>query len=415
MADREYGKLIPEMQQMFKLYGITEKDWNAWRSTAYGINKDGSMAFLEPKKSKFVATVQPEQEGIPGSGYHQIDEFNAAGENVRSTNADKLREEGYDVPSKSDLMSRKMGKYDLGELSPRAYSGDDRWITPDQFDKIPNEVIDDMLKDRDMKVTEGNRTRQRDLLENKFRTWLTAQKDEGVLMPGSKEHRLATFGTQAGTIPGSLARLIMMFKTFPITVYTKIMQREMYGNGARTFGDWLKGEYHGNFHATQLIAMSTIAGYLSLTVDELLQGKNPRNFTDRNGNIDVNSSLATVRDSFLRGNAVSLFGDLLLREYDTGYNNILSQLGGPAVNEFVRGTSLMSQTLHGDAKPKDYIDFLKRNTPWLNMFYVKPALDYLIWYNVQEMLDPGSLRRQELNHRERYNQSYWAPPSENKL
>lgn len=339
MADKSFENIVPAMRQMFKMFGITEKEWDAWRSTVYSVDK---------------------------------------GQNVK--------------PGMSKTL--------------------DNWITPDRFSEIPDEHIDSLLKDRNLTISDNNRKRQRDQLENKFRSWLTSQRDEGVLMPGSKEHRLATFGTQSGTALGSLTRLIMMFKTFPITVYTKIMRREMYGNGARTFTDWMKSEKNTNFHATQLIALSTIAGYLSLTIDEYLQGRNPRSFTDHSGNIDTAASLQTLKDSFLRGNALSMFGDLMLRQYDSGTKNILSQLGGPAVNEFIKSSSLMSRGIRGDATSGESMDFLKRNTPWANLFYIKPALDHLVWFNIQEMLDPGSLRDQELKHKDNYNQDYWLAPSD---
>jgi hypothetical protein len=319
----------------------------------------------------------------------------------------------YDIkPSEWDAMRSTVYSVMSDATTKEGMHGTDIWITPDTFEKIPDSVIDSLLHENGVKVSDNNRARQRDLLESKYRTWLTAQKNEGVLMPGSKEHRMATFGTQSGTIPGSLARLIMMFKTFPITVYTKIMEREMYGDGARTFSDWVKAEKNRNFHTTQLIALTTIAGYLSLTIDELVQGKSPRKFTNDKGEIDAEYALPILRDSFLRGNSASLLGDLMLREYDTGYKNILSQLGGPAVNEFVRTTALLSKSVRGETSAQDYVDFTKRNIPWANLFYVKPALDHLIWFNIQEMLDPGSLREMEQNQKEKFNQEFWMKPSE---
>lgn len=321
----------------------------------------------------------------------------------------------YDIkPNEWEAMRKTVYSID-GNGNPKdGMHGTDMWVTPDRFKDIPPSDIVGLLGDNDLKDTPQNRARMYDQLQNKVQTWLTAQRDEGVLMPGSREHRLATFGTQSGTAIGSMARIIMMFKTFPITVYTKIMEREMFGNGQRTFMDWIKNEASTNFHTTQLIALSTIAGYLSLQADELLQGKNPRRFTDSQGDMDTAATLKVLRDSFLRGNAASLLGDLMLREYDTGYNNILSQLGGPAVNEAIRTSALISQTAHGDIanRGKDSVEWLHRNLPWVNLFYAKPALDHLIWFNIQEMLNPGSLRQAERNHNKNYNQDYWLPPSD---
>lgn len=338
MADSSFDELIPQMRNMFHMYGITPNEWDAMRSTVYSVDSKGD--------------VKP--------GMH----------------------------------------------------GSDIWITPDKFSEIPTDKIDSLIKDAGLKVSDSNRKRITNELESKYRSWLTAQRDEGVLMPGSKEHRLATFGTQSGTVLGSLTRLIMMFKTFPITVYTKILRRELDGNGARTFMDWVRNEKNTNFHTTQLIAMTTIAGYLSLTIDEALEGREPRKFYKDNGDFDGDSSLKTLIDSFLRGSAASLFGDLMLREFDNSYKNVLSQMGGPFVNDFVQGTALFSQGIRGEATPRQAIDFVKANTPWVNLFYIKPAIDHLVWFNIQEMLDPGELKRQELNRKENFNQDYWAAPSE---
>ena len=290
--------------------------------------------------------------------------------------------------------------------------GPDRWITPDKFKELPDGVINDLLDSRGIPRSDNNRARQRDLLASKYETWLTAQRDEAVPMPGSKEHRLATFGTQPGTPLGSMVRLLMMFKTFPISMYTKVLRKEMYGTGARTFMEWMQNEKASNFHTTQLIAMSTIAGYIAMSAEDLLAGKNLRSFHKQDGSFDADSALATTRDAFLRGGAGSLQADLLLREYDNGQNNIVRAMGGPAVGLGIDTADTFSHLVRGDEKAKAGLKYVRDNTPWVNLFYLKPAIDHLVWYNIQEMLDPGSLREQELRHKEKYNQDYWMPPSE---
>lgn len=290
--------------------------------------------------------------------------------------------------------------------------GNDKWITPDKFKDIPQTTINGLLKENNIPISVNNADRMRNTLENKYFTWLTAQRDEAVPLPGSKEHRLATFGTQPGTALGSMTRLLMMFKTFPISVYTKIIRKEMYGNGARIFSDWLASEKQTNFHTTQLIAMSTIAGYIALTAEDLVAGKNPRSFFKQDGSMDSAQSLDILKESFLRGSAGSLYADLLLREYDSGDNNIVKAFGGPATGFAIDTAQFVSKTVRGDERGKAALNYVKNNLPLANLFYIKPALDHLIWFNIQEMLDPGSLREQELNHQQKYNQDYWLKSSE---
>jgi hypothetical protein len=50
-------------------------------------------------------------------------------------------------------------------------------------------------------------------------------------------------------------------------------------------------------------------------------------------------------------------------------------------------------------------------TPFLNLFYVKPALDYLVLYQIQEALNPGWLHRMERRVEKENSQKFWLRPS----
>ena len=57
----------------------------------------------------------------------------------------------------------------------------------------------------------------------------------------------------------------------------------------------------------------------------------------------------------------------------------------------------------------------KNNTPFLNLFYVRAALDYLILYDVQEAISPGSLRRMERRLKKEQGKEFILPPSRDRL
>jgi hypothetical protein len=50
--------------------------------------------------------------------------------------------------------------------------------------------------------------------------------------------------------------------------------------------------------------------------------------------------------------------------------------------------------------------------PFTNLFYTQAALDYLIFYQLQEAANPGYLRRMERNLQREQNQSFIVPPSD---
>jgi len=59
----------------------------------------------------------------------------------------------------------------------------------------------------------------------------------------------------------------------------------------------------------------------------------------------------------------------------------------------------------------DWLKLFKSNLPYGNLFYVKPALDYLLWYQLQETINPGYLRRMERRIERENDQTFYIPPS----
>jgi len=51
------------------------------------------------------------------------------------------------------------------------------------------------------------------------------------------------------------------------------------------------------------------------------------------------------------------------------------------------------------------------NTPMLNLFYLRTAMDYAVIYQLQEMANPGYLRRMERKIERENKQHFFVPPS----
>jgi hypothetical protein len=54
---------------------------------------------------------------------------------------------------------------------------------------------------------------------------------------------------------------------------------------------------------------------------------------------------------------------------------------------------------------------LVSNTPFINLFYTRLALDYLILWHIQEWLNPGAMRRFEQSVERNHRQRFWLSPS----
>ena len=68
----------------------------------------------------------------------------------------------------------------------------------------------------------------------------------------------------------------------------------------------------------------------------------------------------------------------------------------------------MNCTLVG-VKAGEYLNIALQNTPLINLWYARPALDWLILNALREELSPGYLRRQERQRRKEYGQEYFLP------
>src|SRR5690606_32061430 len=77
----------------------------------------------------------------------------------------------------------------------------------------------------------------------------------------------------------------------------------------------------------------------------------------------------------------------------------IGTVAGPAAGLTNDLIMLSQEVAHGDKDPADaganLLRIATQNTPYINLFYTRMALDYLLLYQVQEALNPGYLRRME--------------------
>ena len=286
--------------------------------------------------------------------------------------------------------------------------GDHTYLTPDSIKNVPIEDIDSILKARGEETSYNNRMHVYDELETQIRTLISDQADDAVLTPGNKERVITNLNTRSGTIVGAAARMLMLFKTFPITVLTKVAGREVYGRGANNIGEWLRKDRLGNFHILQVIALATIGGYVAGAIKDALKGRTPKRIAEEDGtfNWDV------LADSMMRGGGLGIYGDLLLTEYDRSYKNFLNILAGPIVGQLPEIAATATDFRKGKDISRSAEKLGLNNTPFINLFYIRPVLDYIILWNLEEMLSPGSMRKMERNIEKKQHQGFIVRPSE---
>lgn len=287
-------------------------------------------------------------------------------------------------------------------------NGDGPMITPDQLNKAPQELIDKVVAARDLKVNDVNRQRVRDDLDLSLRTYYTDRIDVAVPTPGAAEKKYTMLGTRPGTPLGEAVRMVMMFKAFPITILTKILNRDIYSKND-SIKHWAMNNHRGKFNTATMLAGTIAAGYISGMIKDTIKGKERKEFFT-----DGKLNQKTLLDAASRGGGLGIMGDYLFNEYDSSARALSKTLVGPVLGQLDPLAAAITDLKQGEVDKslqksgKLFLD----NTPFINLIYIRPVLDYFIFWNLQEFLDPGSLRRAEEISIKKNNQDYWYRPSE---
>jgi hypothetical protein len=232
-----------------------------------------------------------------------------------------------------------------------------------------------------------------------------SEVNNSVITPGARERAIMRRGYKPNTTAGEAIRFFMQFKAFGVTVLSKTVGRHMYGYGAKNMRDALVNGKAGYLGLASAFVGSTLMGYFVLQGKELLAGRNMRE-----------NSPELFLAAALQGGGVGIYGDFLFGEANRYGGGPAGTFLGPAASTVFDTIDLTWQlrdivlTGEGDARG-DAIRLLKSNTPFGNLFYTKQAMDYMIWYQAQEMINPGYLRRMERRVKRENDQTFWLPPT----
>lgn len=90
----------------------------------------------------------------------------------------------------------------------------------------------------------------------------------------------------------------------------------------------------------------------------------------------------------------------------------VTSLMGPAASNADSIITLLQQTTRGDADLGDWYRTALDNTPFLNVFWLRTAMNGLILNRIQDALDPGSLERYQRRVEREQGNDFLIPPSQ---
>ncbi len=245
---------------------------------------------------------------------------------------------------------------------------------------------DTLSLERAGRIYERAISNKRTELAEKLRTALLAAGMETVLLPTVTEAGFSKQATAPGTHLGEMLRHVIQFKQFPLALYNIILKgiaREYREAGP------MEAIKTGAVFITGMIAMS----YLSMTAKDLCNNRTPRDITDP----------MVLAEVVVRSGALSLYGDLLLNDTSRSPYEIMGTLLGPTASSVGELSQIASKAMFkGENVADDLTKFAIQRAPALgvmtpatsvlaytNLFYLKPILNYYIYNNINEMLNPG--------------------------
>lgn len=230
------------------------------------------------------------------------------------------------------------------------------------------------------------------------------ETDMAVIRPGAKDKFLTGEGMQRGTWKGELARSFFQFKAFPLAMISRHWMRGW--GGMDTAGG--RAAYLGS-----LIAGTTIMGAVAQSINDLLQGKDPRNYNPLQGEHGMKNWLA----AFMKGGSLGLYGDFLFSGATQANQagpiaSALGPVAGLVEESFKLTQGNIVQAMQGkDTKfGAELVRFIKGNTPGASLWYAKAALDHVIFHQLQEYFSPGYLATMQRRAQKEFGQSYWWTP-----
>ncbi len=324
-----------------------------------------------------------------------------------STAARLTTHSGSKLAELPEQWRRILKTYDIDDAKWNAMRGSklaeydgQRFITGEAMNNVSDDAIDAILRAEGKRITNRSRADARIALGDKVRSFYQDQTTQGVIRPGAKSRATLLRGTRPGDVVGELFRNIMQFKMFPTGLTQGTLAREIYGYGPNQRLNQVMG-------LSQFLGGNIALGYLSMSLIDLSMGKEPR-WPD-----DAGEGARIMLASLISGGGMAFYADILFGEMKKEYGRgPIDAAAGPVIGEAANIVDLWHRMIAGDDLAAGTVRTLINNTPGQNLFYTKWILDYVLIYRLQEMMNPGYLRRMERRIKKEDDVEYLYPPSQ---
>lgn len=245
---------------------------------------------------------------------------------------------------------------------------------------------------------------QKDELVTQYNVLVNSFIEAGVPTPGARERGELQLWQAKGTFPSFVIRAMTQFKSFPLTVWNKIV--------LPAFRDKHTKSNFDTAGMAILIGESILFGGAVIAMKDAIKGRKPEAIVAAEKlDEDPRVALKYTLQAMLQGGALSIYGDLLMQDYTRFGTSFGGTLAGPTASTLGRGMREFSAFMRGEGDPASAIRAINDNLPFVNYPGLRTATDYLVGFMIQDYLNPGYVKRME-RYQERENRPFMLPPTQ---
>ncbi len=252
-----------------------------------------------------------------------------------------------------------------------------RWyVLPENVRLLTDEAVDALVPDGVRpEAVAMYRKKARERLETDLAGFFADETRYAVLEPDERTRAVLVQGTRPGSVLGEVVRFVAQFKSFPIAFTQRILSGRRWARNGRSFD--LPGFTH-------FIAATLVLGYASMSAKDMAKGRTPKD----------PRRISTWLAAAAQGGGAGIYGDFLLSKVNRFGGGMAGTALGPGLGAGFDALEMVNQVVHGDVDVGgNALYFALNNTPFINLWYTRAALDWAVFDHVREMLSPGSIRR----------------------
>lgn len=239
-------------------------------------------------------------------------------------------------------------------------------------------------------------------------TYLSFVMDDSFmasLQPDLMTRSITNRGKSRGTVAGEFVRSIFLFKSFPIAMFTRHLQRskDLYRYKLQTDGKaaavWSRVGY-----MSSLVVSTTLVAYVANMFKDLINGSDVKDPT----------TLDAFKRAFTAGGGMGFIGDILVSgmdDYKYGHPALMN-MAGPVLSTAMDAYTIFDKYKDNKDIGANVLRIVKGNLPVVNLWYTKQLLNHAVFNQIQEMMNPGYHRRIEQKIRKNQGVGYWWKPTD---